>query len=82
MAEQASETRRMVLSVPETAELLGVRPGLVWQLVWTGELRSTRVGRFVRIRLTDVNRYLDTQDVGRYLEKRRQRAATRLLSAQ
>ena len=59
MAEQAVRARQMLLSGPETAELLRVRPGLVWKLVWSGELPSTRVGRFVRVYFSEVERYLE-----------------------
>ncbi len=59
MAEQAVKARQMLLKVPEAAELLRVSSGLVWKLVWAGELPSTRVGRFVRVYFTDVERYLD-----------------------
>ena len=50
---------RMLLSVPETADLLGVGQWLVWRLVHSGELPSTRVGRFVRVYLRDVTAYLE-----------------------
>ncbi len=59
MAEGAVMTRQMLLNVPEAAELLRVSSGLVWQLIWRGELPSTRVGRFVRVYFTDVERYLE-----------------------
>jgi excisionase family DNA binding protein len=65
-----------LLDVPQVAQMLGVSQWLCWQLVWTGELRSVRVGRFVRIRPADVDSYLETADADRYLEKSRRRAAT------
>ena len=66
-----------LLDVPQVAQMLGVSQWLCWQLVWTGELRSTKVGRLVRIRPADVTRYLETADPDRYLEKSRRRAAER-----
>lgn len=59
MAEGAVRPRQMLLDVPETAELLGVSEWLVWKLVWSGELPSTKVGRLVRLYLSDVERYLE-----------------------
>jgi excisionase family DNA binding protein len=59
MAEGAVKARQMLLKVPEAAELLRVSSGLVWRLIWRGELPSTRVGRFVRVYFTDVERYLE-----------------------
>jgi len=59
MAEGTVRPRQMLLTVPETAELLGVSGWLVWKLVWSGELPSTRVGRLVRLYLSDVGAYLE-----------------------
>ncbi len=64
-----------LLDVPQVAQMLGVSQWLCWQLVWTGELRSVKVGRFVRVRPADVDRYLETADADRYREKARARAA-------
>jgi len=49
----------MLLTVPEAAELLGVSEWLVWKLVWNGQLPSTRVGRLVRLYLSEIERYLE-----------------------
>jgi excisionase family DNA binding protein len=35
---------RPTLTVKRTATLLGVSPGLIWKMVRTGELESTKVG--------------------------------------
>ena len=59
MAEQAVRPRQMLLTVPEAAELLGVSEWLVWKLVWNGQLPSTRVGRLVRLYLSEIERYLE-----------------------
>jgi excisionase family DNA binding protein len=59
MAEGTVRPRQMLLTVPETAELLGVSEWLIWRLVWNGQLPSTRVGRLVRLYLTEVERYLE-----------------------
>jgi excisionase family DNA binding protein len=59
MADHGIGTGKMLLTVPETAEMLGVSEWLVWKLVWSCELKSTRVGRLVRLYLRDVQAYLE-----------------------
>ena len=49
MAETTPE--RLLLTVEEAAERLGIGKTLAWQLVWDGVLPSIRLGRCVRIPL-------------------------------
>ena len=57
---------RKHLDVRQAAELLGVSEWLVRKLVYSGELKSRRIGRLVRF---------DPADVAQYLERSRQRVA-------
>lgn len=43
------QDERMVLTVEETARLLGIGRSLAWRLVSEGELPSVRLGRRVRV---------------------------------
>ena len=49
MTAPASE--RLLLTVEEAADLLGIGKTLAWELVWNGVLPSVRLGRCVRIPL-------------------------------
>ncbi len=59
MAEGTVRPRQLVLTVKETAGLLKVSDWKIWDLIWKGELPSTKVGRLTRLFLTDVEAYLD-----------------------
>ena len=48
-----------LLKVGEVAEILGTKLWVVWKLIWNGDLPSCRVGRFVRVRPSDVDAYLE-----------------------
>jgi excisionase family DNA binding protein len=47
----ATTTDRLLLTVEEAAERLGIGKTLAWELVWDGVLPSVRLGRCVRIPL-------------------------------
>jgi excisionase family DNA binding protein len=48
-----------LLRISEVAERLSVSPSMAWKLTATGELRSVRIGRAVRIRPSDLEAYLE-----------------------
>jgi len=48
-----------VLDVHETAAYLAVTSGTVYRLVRSGELAHVRIGRSVRFRVVELNRYLE-----------------------
>jgi len=48
-----------VLDVREAAAYLALKPETVRRLVRRGELPHTRVGRSIRFRLVDLDRYLE-----------------------
>lgn len=48
-----------VLDVREAAAYLAVEPLTVYRLVRSGELPHTRVGRLLRFRLEELDRYLE-----------------------
>ena len=47
----APTSERLLLTVEEAAERLGIGKTLAWELVWDGVLPSVRLGRCVRIPL-------------------------------
>jgi len=55
-----------VLDVHEAAAYLAVTPGTVYRLVRSGELPHTRVGRSVRFRVADLDRYLQERTSRRW----------------
>ena len=57
MIEQVDEIRKL-LSVKEVSEILGCTDWLTRQLIYRGELVSTKVGRLERIHPADLARYL------------------------
>ena len=48
-----------LLAPAELAELAGVSLATIRRLIWSGQLSATRIGRLVRIRLSDWQSYLD-----------------------
>jgi len=47
-----------LLRVEDIAERLNISRSMAWKLVSTGEIRSVRIGRAVRVRPADVTLYL------------------------
>jgi excisionase family DNA binding protein len=47
-----------VLTIPEVAEALRVHQKTVYKLVSARKLRAVKVGRAVRVRLTELERFL------------------------
>lgn len=56
------EDTRLVISREEFSELLGISIGTVDRMRARGELRAVRVGRCIRIPLTEVERLLSNRD--------------------
>ena len=56
MAEMATE--RLLLTVEEAAQRLGIGKTLAWELVWQGVLPSVRLGRCVRIPLVALEEWI------------------------
>lgn len=57
--EENSRKLEKLLNMREVAEILGIGQTLAWQLVWDGKLTSVRVGRFIRVRPADIEKFLD-----------------------
>ena len=47
-----------LLRISEVAECLAVSSSMAWKLTATGELRSVRIGRAVRVRPADLEAFL------------------------
>ena len=62
MAEIATE--RLLLTVEEAAQRLGIGKTLAWELVWAGVLPSVRLGRCVRIPLRALEAWITEQMEG------------------
>lgn len=50
---------KVLLTVPEAAELLGLGKSKVWELVQSGELTSVLIGRCRRIPRTSLDEFVD-----------------------
>jgi excisionase family DNA binding protein len=51
------------LSVQRTAQVLGVVPRTVYRLINDGQLPGYRIGRVVRVRSHDLERYLESAKI-------------------
>ncbi len=49
---------RLLLTVPETAQTLGIGRTLAWTLVRRGELPAVRIGRAVRVPVAAVESWI------------------------
>jgi excisionase family DNA binding protein len=47
-----------LLRLDEVAERLSISKSMAWKLVSSGHIRSVRIGRAVRVRPADVDRYV------------------------
>lgn len=56
----APATPKLLLTVEEAAELLGIGRTTAFALIRTGALRSVRIGRLRRVRIADLNAYAET----------------------
>ncbi len=62
------------IGVNEVAGYLGIGRSLAWKLVWTGKIKSYKVGRLVRVRTAAVEDYLKSVErTGPKLKSIRQR---------
>lgn len=52
-----------LLRVKEVAQSLGVSSGTIYSLIYSGELRPTRVGGSYRITETELERYISAGQV-------------------
>ena len=62
--ERSPLTDRLLLKVPEVAELTGFAGSFLWKLIQRGDLPAVRVGRSVRIRHDDLEAFLDAHRTG------------------
>jgi excisionase family DNA binding protein len=52
---------RLLLTIPEAAQALGVSRSILYQLVLTGEVASVKIGRSRRIPVVAIETYVTTQ---------------------
>ena len=52
---------RLVLTVPEAAEAIGVGIRTLQKLIYSGKLPAVREGRSVRVRISDLEAYLEAK---------------------
>jgi excisionase family DNA binding protein len=50
---------RMLLTVRETADMLGISRSRVYELIWADRLASIKIGRSRRVSLASIRRFLD-----------------------
>ncbi len=61
MVVEAATHERILLTIPEAAERLGVGKTLVWQMVARNELPSVRLGRLVRVPVPALDEWIREQ---------------------
>lgn len=76
---QQQSSSNVLLSIPEAAEFLSVSPATVWRRVYSGEIVSLKIGSIRRIRMHDLEAFIEQQE--RYkpkpLTEERRRSARR-----
>lgn len=53
------EMPKMLLRVPEVAEMTGLAPSYIRRLTRNGDLPVVRIGRVVRVRSVDLEKFID-----------------------
>jgi excisionase family DNA binding protein len=59
IVKQVCITMDKCISVEQLADYLGIGMTLTRQLIWRGEIKSYKIGRLVRVRLSAVEEYLN-----------------------
>ncbi len=59
MGELPAVDTRLLLTVPETAAMLGVSDRTVWRLIGQGELALVRCNRAARVTAESIERFID-----------------------
>ena len=54
-------TTRTHLTIVEVADRWGVSPNFVRREIWRGEIKATRLGRSVRIAVTEADSYIQAR---------------------
>jgi excisionase family DNA binding protein len=57
MSQQA-DVERVALSMREAAQAIGVSERTIWNAIRNGKLKASKLGRLVRIRPTDLERFV------------------------
>ncbi len=68
MSRSVVAHERLLLTINEAAQLLGIGKTLAWSLVQRGELPSVRLGRLVRIPLAELEAWITAQAKGQPLD--------------
>ncbi len=63
-AETPRAQGRLLLTIPETCELLGIKKTLCWSLIQQGVIPSIRLGRLVRVPRAQLEAWIATQAGG------------------
>jgi len=57
-ATEGGQTKRLAYTMKESADLINRCERSIWQAIQDGDLKSIRLGRSVRIRAEELDRYL------------------------
>jgi len=55
---QGTEHLDQLLKIVEVAEILNISRAFVYKLIQQGELRSVNIGKAKRVRISDLNEYI------------------------
>jgi excisionase family DNA binding protein len=50
---------RLVVTIPDAAEMLSLNPYTVWRMVYARRIESIKIGKSRRIRVEEINKLLD-----------------------
>jgi len=59
IVKQVCITMDKCISVEQLADYLGIGMTLTRQLIWRGEIKSHKIGRLVRVRMSAIEEYLN-----------------------
>jgi excisionase family DNA binding protein len=54
--------QRLLLHIPEVAEILGIGRTKIYEMIATGELPTVRFGRAVRISVTTLQKWVEDRE--------------------
>ena len=62
--KKQTDTQTRLITVMDMAERLGISRTMAYKLVWDGEIPSVKIGTAVRIKSSDVDRFIDGLESG------------------
>ena len=62
-------------SCDQLASMVQVRPALIYKMIWRGEIRTVRIGKFLRIPKAEIQRICGVTEIRKRRKQKKKRLA-------